>query len=111
MGEIIWLYLRIQDMLYIKGLPAFKPQWVVCIDCEVRGCMSFLVNPLGTNTDVGKCSTLIPGPIIDLSAVVELIEDCEPIVQVSVSPVRLDHGVPGLVGGLIDVRFVRGHSF
>jgi hypothetical protein len=98
-------------MLYIKCLPAFKPQWLVPVDWEARGHMRLLVNPLGTNTNVGKCSTVILGPVIDVSMVVQLIEDFEPIVQIKMSPVRLDHGVSWLVGGLINIRFVRGHSF
>jgi hypothetical protein len=97
-------------MLYIESLPAFKSQWVVRIDWKMRGRMILLVYSLGANTSVGKCSTLIHGPTIDVSMVVQLIEDFKPIVKIRVSPVRLDHGVPRLIGGLINIRFVRGHS-
>lgn len=98
-------------MFYIKSLPAFKPQWIVCIEWEVRGRMSLPVNSLGPNTSVGKCSTLILGPAIDVSTVVQVIKDFKPIVQIRVSPVRLDHSVHWLIGGLVNIRFVRGHSF
>ena len=79
MGEMVWLCFSTQNMLYIKSLPAFKPQWVVHIEWEVRGHMCLLVNPLGPNTSVGKCSTLIPQPAIDVSTVAsdqELLANC-----------------------------------
>ena len=98
-------------MLYIKSLPSFKPQWVVRIEREVRGRMRLLVNPLGPNTSVGKCSTLILRPAIDVGTVVQVIKDFKPIVQIRVSPVWLDHSVDRLVGGSVYIRFVRGHSF
>jgi hypothetical protein len=98
-------------MLYIKSLPAFEPQWVVRIEWEVRGRMCLLVNPPGPNTSVGKCSTLILQPAIDVGAVMQVIKDFKPIMQIRVSPVRLDHSVDRLVGGSVNIRFVRGHPF
>ncbi len=94
MDEVVPLSLWAQYISYIKGVPAFDPQWVVCIDRKAWGRMNLFSNSLGANTNVGKCSALVHRPAIDMCPVVQLIEDFEPIVQVGVPPVWLDNSVP-----------------
>jgi hypothetical protein len=72
--------------------------------------MRIFVYLLGPNTYVCNCSTLVIGPAIEVTTVMELIENSEPVVQIRVSPVRLDNCISHLIGTWIDIRFIRGHS-
>ena len=82
-----------QYVSHIKGLPAFEPLGVICIDWETWWGMDRLMNLLRARTHVSECATFVESPAINMISVMQLIEYFEPIVQVRMSPAGFDNSV------------------
>ena len=80
-------------MSHIKGLPAFEPLRVICIDWETWRGVYRLTNLLRASTDVSECAMFVKRPTMNMVSVVQLVKNFEPIVQVTVSPAWFDNSV------------------
>lgn len=97
-------------MPHVEGLPAIEPLGIIGVDWETRRGMYCLMDFLGTSTNVSKCAALVHRPAVDMSSVVQLIKNLQPIVQIGMSPAWLDDGVCRSIRVRIYVRLIRRHS-
>ncbi len=82
-----------QHVSYIKGLSAFEPLGVICIDWETWWGVYCLMNLVRASTYVSERATFVKRPAIDMISVMQLVENSEPIMQVRMSPAWLYNSV------------------
>ena len=106
MGESIWFPRRAQHLIHVEWLSTLKPSGIIGIYRKAFWYMYIFMNSLGPDANVRKRATLVKGPAIDVISIMYLVEDLEPVVQVGVSPVRLDNCICDLLHIAINSRFI-----
>ena len=84
-------------MIQIKGLPALNPLGVISADREACWRMRLQVHLLRPSANVSKCATLVKGPAFNVTSMMQLIENPEPVMQVRVSPLGFGNRICSLM--------------
>ncbi len=110
MNKIILLFhLWIQHMIQIKGLPALNPFRVIGVDQKTYWHMWLWVLFLRSSMKVRKSATLVKGPAFNMTSMMELIKDLEPVLQVRVSPLGFGDCICSLMCVWVNKRFIHRH--
>ena len=110
MNEIVLLFpLGTQYVIQIKGLPALNPSGVIGVDREACWHMRLQVHLLRPSTNVREGATLVKRPAFDVTSMMQLIKDLEPVMQVRVSPLGFCNHICSLMCVWINKRFICRH--